>query len=410
MIHYILSQLRYRRSRALGAVAGVALGAALYVVLSALGDAFLHAAALPLRGVAADLLLSRPATGGATSAQEQRTRGIRLPFGDGTLEPSEAESISATPGVTASVGALEIWDFGESSYRIILGIDPSEPQVGPMVGLKAGLLSGRLLQSGEADTVVADRHFAALYGLKPGDKVRLGGKDFRVVGIAEQKQASQAGVANLYIALSEAEGLAGLSAGVVNHVYARLSDASRTEEVVGDLTARLGPLSATSQQSILQVMGGVARVTARFSAAAGLLGAVGGVALAWAALSALMAERRQEIGVMKAVGWRTRDIARTFFLESGFLSAFGAIVGTAFGLLLAVLLALLPVSVPPLQESIPGLAAAPMPTMATTLPIRLSPPALVAALLIGCAGGAVTGWVEARRAAGLRVARILRDE
>jgi hypothetical protein len=168
MIRYIFSQIRYRGGRTLGVITGIAVGAALYVVLAALGGAFLRAASLPLKGVAADLVLTRPATGSATRAEAQRTRGPRLPFGNGIFQPRDLKLIAATRGVTAWSGSLEVWDFGENSYRVILGIDPSQDQVGPMVGLKAGLISGRLLQTGDGYAVVADRHFAALFSIKPG--------------------------------------------------------------------------------------------------------------------------------------------------------------------------------------------------------------------------------------------------
>ena len=410
MIRYIFSQFRYRGGRTLGVITGIALGAALYVVLSALGGAFLRAASLPLKGVAADLVLTRPAAGSATSAETQRTRGPRLPFGNGNFQPSDLKLISTTKGVAAWSGSLEVWDFGENSYTVVLGIDPTQDQVGPMVGLKQGLISGRLLQAGDGDVVVADRHFAALFSIKPGDTLRLGERDYRVVGVAEQKQSSQAGVANLYVPLPNAEALAGVPETEVNQVYARLSDASQTDEVVKGLSIKLGKISAVSQQSILQVMGGVSRVTARFSAAAGMLGALGGVALAWAALSGLMAERRREIGVMKAVGWRTRDIVRTFLSESVILSICGGILGTLIGLVLALLLAGLPTPAPSLQQPLPGLAAAPMHAASMTLPIEISPTMLAFALLISTAGGTITGWLGARKAAGLRTAAVLRNE
>jgi putative ABC transport system permease protein len=312
--------------------------------------------------------------------------------------------------LAAYSGALEVWDFGESSYRVLLGIDPSQDQVGPLVGLKAGLLSGRLLEPGDGEVAVADRHFAAFFGLKPGDSLQIGGKSFAVVGIAEQKQSSQAGVANLYIPLSVAEELAGLPEGEVNQVYARLSDASRSDEVMKNLSATLGSLSAVSQQSILQVMGGVSRVTARFSTLGGLLGAFGGLALAWAALSGLMAERRREIGIMKAVGWRTRDIVGTLISESAILGACGGILGIAAGFLLALFLGRLPVPIQSLQQSLPGLAAVPIPSPALTLPIEISPSIILVALLIAIAGGTMAGWLGARNAAGMGTARVLRNE
>ena len=71
-----------------------------------------------------------------------------------------------------------------------------------------------------------------------------------------------------------------------------------------------------------------------------ILTAIGVVALAIAALgiaNALLAavrERRREIGVMKAIGARDRDVMRTFLVEAGCLGLAGGLVGTALGIVI----------------------------------------------------------------------------
>ena len=68
-----------------------------------------------------------------------------------------------------------------------------------------------------------------------------------------------------------------------------------------------------------------------------VLSGIGVVALAIAALgiaNALMAavrERRREIGVLKAIGARDRDVMRTFLVEAGTLGFVGGILGAALG-------------------------------------------------------------------------------
>jgi hypothetical protein len=72
-----------------------------------------------------------------------------------------------------------------------------------------------------------------------------------------------------------------------------------------------------------------------------VLGGVGVIALAIAALgitNALLAavrERRREIGILKAVGARDRDVLRTFLIEATVIGAFGGLIGTVVGLVLA---------------------------------------------------------------------------
>jgi ABC-type antimicrobial peptide transport system permease subunit len=72
-----------------------------------------------------------------------------------------------------------------------------------------------------------------------------------------------------------------------------------------------------------------------------VLGGIGVIALAIAALgiaNALLAavrERRREIGVLKAVGARDRDVLRTFLIEAGVMGALGGLIGSILGLAVA---------------------------------------------------------------------------
>jgi len=72
-----------------------------------------------------------------------------------------------------------------------------------------------------------------------------------------------------------------------------------------------------------------------------VLGGIGIIALAIAALgiaNALLAavrERRREIGVLKAVGARDRDVLRAFLIEAGVMGALGGLIGSVLGLAVA---------------------------------------------------------------------------
>jgi putative ABC transport system permease protein len=407
MVTYILSQFLHRPLRALGVMGGVALGTALFVTVTALGAGFRQTSQAPLAGVAADLLITRPADGGSAAAQ--RTRGPRLPFGSTPFQPEEVNRTVTVEGITEIATALEIWDFGANQYQIVLGVDPAQNHVGPGRVLRDGLVSGRIFEPGEPRAAVADRHYAAIFSFKPGDTVTIGDQNFQVVGIVDQQGSSQAGAANLYISLAEAQQLVDMDAGQVNQVYARIDDASQVDTIIAELTTQLGTISAMSQESILQVMGGVARISTKFSKVAGLVGMAGGVALAWIALAGLVAERRREIGVMKAIGWRSRDVTRVFLGEIFLLGLLGGLLGIALGSGLAAVLGYLPAPVVSVNETLPGLAAVPLPAEADRLSTSVSFNTLASALCIAIGSALLAGWRSVWQAARLKPTQTLRD-
>jgi putative ABC transport system permease protein len=65
------------------------------------------------------------------------------------------------------------------------------------------------------------------------------------------------------------------------------------------------------------------------------LGLLVGVAALGVISARAVVERRQQIGVMRAIGFRTRMVQAAFLLESSFVALTSILVGTALGLLLA---------------------------------------------------------------------------
>ena len=404
---YIVSQFRHRFGRAIGVIGGIALGAALFVAITAFGTGFREASRAPLAGVAADLLITRPPVN--ASAAVQRTRGPRLPFGSSPFYKEELDSIRAIEGIEEISTALEIWDFGANQYQIVLGVNPDQKLLGPGRVLQEGLVSGRIFNMNEEGVTVVDRHYAAIFKIKPGDSLSIGDRKFSVVGIVDQKGGSQAGVANLYIALSEAQVLVDLNAGEINRIYTLINDAGRVETIVTILTARLGPVSTMSRESILQVMGGVARISSKFSIVASLVGMAGGITLAWVALTGLITERRREIGIMKAIGWQSHDVIRVFLGEILLLGFFGGMLGIALGSGLSALIGYLPAPAVSVNEALPGLAAVDLHSEANRLSATVTFGTMGSALLIAVGAALLAGWYSVWQAAKLKPMQTLRD-
>lgn len=408
MRDYLFAELRHRAGRTFAAALGVALGVALFIALTTASAGFREAARQPLAGVNADILLTRPVAG-AETAGAQTTRGARLPFGQSTFSLDEVRETQRIDGVESAAGALLVWDFGPTAYQTVLGVDVSQTAIGPGRAYE-WVVAGRFLEDGETGAVVADRHFAAFYSLKPGDAVTIGGKSFRVVGIAEAREGSQAAAANYYISLTDAQALAQLSLDAVNQIYVRVAQASAVDEVVQRARAVMGDVRALTEQSIVQVMGGIARVSERFAGVVSIAALLGGLALTGLALSANVAERRVEIGVMKALGWTGNDVKRSFIAEGLILSLMGAVVGIVLGGLAILALGQIPIDLGSLNPNAPtGLASTPVVNTTLTLPARLSLAAIVIALGTSAIGGVAASWWVAGRAARVKPAEALRQ-
>ncbi|MBI4787005.1 MAG: ABC transporter permease [Chloroflexi bacterium] len=425
MMTYILSQFRRRPWRSFAVIAAVAVGAILFVALSAMGNGFREAARAPLANVAADVVITHPTAQAEVAQATQKARGARLPFGMAALDESQVETIRRTEGVRAVAGALQIWDFGGTSYVTVLGVDvdhtlqkqtvPPEAtasnRVGPEATLAAGLLSGRTFRPGDRGVAVADLHYARFFNLQPGAQVTVDGVPFDLIGIIELRNGSQAAAANLYVPLADAQSLVGLGPNQVDQVYVQVANAGEVDTVVAQLTQELGDISVMTEDSLLQVMGGIGQVSARFSLIAATVGLLGGLVLAWAALGGLVAERRLEIGVMKALGWGRREVERVFLLEALLLSVLGGLVGFFLGWGVALLLGQLPLpdAATPMAQTIQSMALVPTETQAITLPVQVDALTLALAVLASVGGGTLAGWTSARQAAGLKPAQMLRQ-
>ena len=213
----------------------------------------------------------------------------------------------------------------------------------------------------------------------------------------DQQGKNQAAAANLYIPLIEAQRLVNIKSQQVNQLYIRVNNASRIDAIAAELTEQLGTISVISQNSILQVMGGMARISAKFSHLAGWVGMIGGSLLAWTALAGLLAERRRDIGIMKATGWTGGDIIRFFMAEFFLMGLIGASLGLVLGLFWADLLGNLPVPNTSVTETLPGLTFE-ADALVETLPTTVPPGTLLLSLCVAVFNVLLTGWLSLRQA------------
>lgn len=277
---------------------------------------------------------------------------ITLPVRAMTFDEADAREITAIPNIEAvsvrvsySTRAL----VGDRRIPATLwGFDDFKRQQIDVVHLTSGAAPAHgqvLADDGNADAVDV--------GLAVGDRIRLVGPDGSVAspevsgrgrGLAFwQGPWDQPKQLMLYATNDTIRGLSGISG--VNNLALRLHDTrpsavgATVASVRTWLDEKAGPGALTDlplvreegdwpgrvfahqMTTFVYVMAGLALVTALFLIAN--------------TMNMLMAEQTAEIGVMKAIGGRRRQIAGIFLRAALYLAAFGVVVGVPLGIFLA---------------------------------------------------------------------------
>jgi putative ABC transport system permease protein len=406
---YVLKELRHHHHRTLVNVVGIAVGIALFVSINAVSTAYQKAVSLPFKNLGADLVVQRPERRTMGSAQAPESmRGIRLPFSNQLLPPEDFRKLASVQGVGAMASCLLLWEFDQGGFRTIMGVDLSQPSLGP-VKVKEWLKEGRFPQ--QEGEVVLEKHYAKFHHTKVGDKMRIGGREFTVVGLLEIKEGSQIASANIYLTLADAQNLYGESPKAVNVVYLRLKSPSLLSQVKTQIAKELGGVSVTSSDSFLELMGGVSKISDQFSLLTSLIALGGAIFLIIKTMLSNLVARSSEIGILKAVGWTERDVQKQLMGEALLQSLVGGIFGLIIGYGISYLLgfASIPVSTPWEINLLPALAkSAESASSAVRLPVSLSLGLTASALALSFLAGALASYFMGRRTARMKPVDILR--
>jgi putative ABC transport system permease protein len=336
-------------------------------------------------------------------------RGIRLPFSNQLLPSQDLEKLKTVEGVDSMASSLLLWEFDKGGFRTIMGVDLTQPSLGP-VKVKDWLKEGRFPQ--EEGEVVVEKHYAKFQHKKIGDSVEINGHPFSVVGLLEIKEGSQIASANIYLPLSDAQTLVGGDSNGVNIVYLRLKSPSLLSRVKTSIAGKLNGVSVTSSDSFLELMGGVSKISDQFSFIVSLIALGGAIFLIVKAMLSNLVERSREIGILKAVGWTEKDVQKQLmgevFLQSLLGGALGIVMGYFFSYLLGFLS--IPVSAPWELNLLPAFAKdAAAAAQTVRLPVSISAGLTAISLALSLTAGGLASYFMGRRTARMKPAEILRQ-
>jgi len=322
--------------RSLLTMIGIFIGIALVVSLISLGSGLQQAMNEQFEMMGTNIIMIMPGEG------IESMFGSSVPLTEHDVHVIEkARGVDVVGGMVTKISKVEYKN--EIKYTWVSGFpqDESKKIITDMQQMK--LESGRELK--ESDKYKALVGYMVAHGdffkkeVKIRDKILINNREFEVVGTLEPIGNSQDD-SSMLIPLETAKELFDTDEYIVIMAKAKggfdTGDVAENikEELRGDRELKEGDENFAVQtmeelKEVYSVVVDLVQVFLIGLAAISLL--VGGVGITNTMYTSVM-ERTREIGIMKAIGARNKDIMSIFLIESGILGAVGGAIGVAIGL------------------------------------------------------------------------------
>ncbi|MBI2451802.1 ABC transporter permease [Candidatus Pacearchaeota archaeon] len=352
MVNYFFLAFRNIRKKGIRSwltILGIFIGVTAVVSLISLGNGLETAITSQFAALSTDRLLITNAEAGfgppgSTAIKKLSEHDLEL-----------IESIQGIKRITPRLIRVAKVEFNDVANFDFVGSAPEEQD-----GLEAlyeafnlKIEEGRLLRIEDRGKIVLGDDFANpnRFGkqIRLGDKIKIQSKEFEVIGFLKR---SGTFIINSAIIMPEEDMKdifnindeidlivvqvknPGEIESIAKNMERKLRKDRNLKEGEEDFSVQTPVQSLESVNTILNIINLVVSGIAAISLF------IGGIGIANTMFTSVL-ERTREIGIMKAIGAKNRDVLAIFLIESGLLGLVGGIVGVAFGLSLAFLVSTL---------------------------------------------------------------------
>ena len=260
------------------------------------------------------------------------------------VEEEYLNDLKRVPGVELVVP--EIWgsansieglngDSPLSNFLFIVGIDPKiagNYEAAPYYSVT----EGRKLTSNDRNSVVVGSTLADMFDLSVGKTLKINGKTYTLIGIFETNNMLMSLL--VITNIETAREVTGFKEGYYSNFQVVPNNPGDLKLVKQRIESRFeGKLQAISMQDSAELITSfISNLSVALWFISGIAGVVGGIGVMNTMLMSVM-ERIQEFGVLKAIGWRNKDVMTMIVMESILLSLIGGIIGVIIGFLVSTL-------------------------------------------------------------------------
>jgi putative ABC transport system permease protein len=377
-------------------LAGIAIGVTAVLLLTALGEAAKAYVINEFASIGTNLVIVLPG--------RVETSGSSPTFGgavrDLTIDDAEAlkrQVSAAREVVPLSLGSGPFEYGGRSRSVRVIGTTAEYAQVRNLKVTSGQFLPPGDPRQGDRVVVVGVQLAREVFqGENPlGKAVRVADARFRVIGVLEPKGQALGFNMDDVALIPVATGLKLFNQSSLFRIMIQAADPaaipqaqSQSRRVLIDRHDGDEDFTLITQDAMLKTFGRVIdSLTVALAGIAAISLAVAGIGIMNVMLVSV-SERTTEVGLLKALGARRRQILSVFLVEALSLSLIGALSGVALGLVLI------------------SVAAGLWPAF----PVRPSLPWIGVVMMMALVAGVGFGLMPARRAAGLQAAEALRGK
>ncbi len=401
-----LNILLHSKLRSWLTIVGIVIGVAAVVAIVSIGEGLQQNVQSRLSGLGADLITVSPGGGRAAG-------GFRGFGGGGGVEGAgqqnsapksaaknltkrDAQLIQSIDGVKFVHGSVsgrgEGYYLGETTSVSVSGIDPS---IWKEI-TSSELESGRFLGSSDYGMVVVGNRIAQKtfkQALAINRMITIDGKPFKIVGILKESGAQGGDDNRILIPINAARdtilsiGDEKLDSIVVKTENTDVVDAVTAEidsklMLARHLTEKSKDYSVQSSKQTQERLTGITQTMTLFlGAIAAVSLIVGAVGIANTMFTSVL-EKTKEIGIMKAIGAKNKDILLIFLFNAGLVGLVGGLLGILLGSAVSFL-------IPSFGLNMIGPGGGQMTTVIST---ELLIGALLFSMFIGMAAGAIPAY------------------
>lgn len=327
LIDIAVNNLRRKKGRTFFLIAGLALGIGAAVALTSVGEAMNREVMHTLDEFGANILVlpaseDLPLSYGGMTVSAINTGGRSLTIDDAR----RIRTIKNKENISTIAPKLLVVSEVKGTNVMLAGVEfPSEFKLKKWWRVEGGM------KPQDGDEVLVGTAAAQKLGLQPGDRVRLSGHGYRVAGVLADTGSQDDNLIFADLALVQQRFRKGNAVSLIE--LSALCSGCPIEEMVAQVGGVLPGAKAVAVKETVELKLQAMHYFHRFSLGISLLLLIVAGMIIFFAMTASVKERVQEIGLFRAIGFRTGHIIQVLLIEAFAVSLLAGVAGYIAGVI-----------------------------------------------------------------------------